>query len=149
VAGDGDNDNVQRLRDTVVAHGLGDSVSVLGFVSGDEKQRVLREAWAFALPSHQENFGVAVLEAVAAGLPVVISGEVQLRSFIEENDLGRIVDRSDSAAIAEGLSTVLADDAGRRCVAEEGPAAVRAAFSVEWVGRQLRGLYERVVGACG
>jgi glycosyltransferase involved in cell wall biosynthesis len=61
---------------------------------------------------------VAVLEAVAAGLPVVISGAVLLRAFVEANDLGVIVDRSDPAAIAAGLEAVLADEAGRRRVAE-------------------------------
>ncbi|MCS4191602.1 glycosyltransferase involved in cell wall biosynthesis [Salinibacter ruber] len=143
VAGDGDDDYVQRLHDTVATHGLGDSVSFLGFVSGEEKDRVLREAWAFALPSHQENFGVAVLEAVAAGLPVVISGEVQLRSFIEDKELGRIVDRTDPSAIAAGLSTVLADADGRRRVAEAGPAAVREVFSLEQIGEKLWELYDR------
>jgi glycosyltransferase involved in cell wall biosynthesis len=145
VAGDGGDDYVQRLHDTVATHGLEDSMSFLGFVSGDEKERVLRKAWAFALPSHQENFGVAVLEAVAAGLPVVISGEVQLRSFVESHDLGVAVDRTDPAAIAAGLRSVLSDDAGRRRVAEEGPAAVRDTFSVERVGEQLVEMYESVL----
>jgi glycosyltransferase involved in cell wall biosynthesis len=144
VAGDGGDDYVQRLHDTVAEHGLGESVSFLGFVSGDEKERVLREAWAFALPSHQENFGVAVLEAVAAGLPVVISGEVQLRAFIEENDLGRIVDRTDASALAKGLREMLSDEAARRWVAEEGPESVQDTFSVERVGKQLREVYERM-----
>ncbi len=145
VAGDGDDDYVQRLHDTVATHGLGDSVSFLGFVSGDEKEQVLREAWAFALPSHQENFGVAVLEAVAAGLPVVISGEVQLRLFVESHDLGVVVDRTDPSAIAAGLRSVLSDEAGRRRVAEEGPAAVLDTFSVERVGEQLVEMYESVL----
>ncbi|MCS3940588.1 glycosyltransferase involved in cell wall biosynthesis [Salinibacter ruber] len=106
---------------------------------------MLREAWAFELPSHQENFGVAVLEAVAAGLPVVISGEVQLRAFIEENELGRIIDRTDPSAIAAGLSTVLADVDGRQRVAEAGPAAVRDTFSLGRVGEQLVEMYESVL----
>lgn len=94
MVGDGDDDHVQRLRDTVATHGVGDSVSVLGFVSGDEKKRVLREAWAFALPSHQENFGVEVPETVRTGLSIVTSSVVQLRSCVEDNDLGCIVDRT-------------------------------------------------------
>ncbi|WP_272501933.1 glycosyltransferase [Salinibacter ruber] len=95
--------------------------------------------------SHQENFGVAVLEAVAAGLPVVISGEVQLRAFVESHDLGVVVNRTDPAAIAAGLRSVLSDDAGRRRMAEAGPAAVRDAFSVARVGEQLGALYESVL----
>jgi len=146
VAGDGDDDYVERLHDTVATHDLGDSVSFLGFVSGDEKERVLREAWAFALPSHQENFGVAVLEAVAAGLPVVISGAVQLRAFVEDHALGVVVDRSDPAAIAAGLEAVLADESGRRRVGEAGPSAVQDTFSVGRVGEQLGALYGEAVG---
>ena len=144
MAGDGDDGSVQGLHDTVATHGLRDSVSFLGFVSGDEKERVLPEAWAFALPSHQENFGVAVLEAVAAGLPVVISGEVQLRSFVEANEVGVVVDRTDPSAIAEGLETVLADDAGRRRVADQGPIAVQETFSLGHVGIQLKKMYDQM-----
>lgn len=142
IAGDGADEYVERLHKAVRRHGLDDSISFLGFVSGDEKQRVLREAWAFALPSHQENFGVAVLEAVAAGLPVVISGEVQLCSFVEQNDLGVVVDRTDPSDVAQGLRRMLSSEAERQRIAEQGPAAVEATFSVERVGEQLRALYE-------
>jgi glycosyltransferase involved in cell wall biosynthesis len=145
IAGDGEADYVEGLHETVRRHGLGDSVSFLGFVSGDEKARVLREAWAFVLPSHQENFGVAVLEAVAAGLPVVISGEVQLCSFVEQNELGIVVDRTNASAVAAGLRDVLANPAGRQRIAEQGPAAVQATFSVDRVGKQLRRMYEHAL----
>ena len=138
---------MQGLHETVAAHDLSDSVSVLGFVSGAEKQRVLREAWAFALPSHQENFGVAVLEAIAAGLPVVLSAEVQLRAFVEAKDLGVIVDRTDPGSIAEGLRAVLDDVTRRERVAEQGPAAVQDAFSVARMGEQVRSLYEQALAA--
>lgn len=143
VAGDGEDDYVQRLHDTVASKELAASVSFLGFVTGEEKRRALREAWAFALPSHQENFGVAVLEAVAAGLPVVISGAVQLRAFVEKNSLGCIVDRTDPASIAEGICEMLEDEATRRRVARRGPESVQDTFSLEHVGEQLRGVYER------
>jgi glycosyltransferase involved in cell wall biosynthesis len=142
IAGDGADEYVQSLHEAVREHQVSDAVSFLGFVSGSEKQRVLREAWAFALPSHQENFGVAVLEAVAAGLPVVISGEVQLCSFVEQNDLGVVVDRTDPSDVAQGLRRLLSNEAERQRIAEQGPAAVEATFSVERVGEQLRALYE-------
>ncbi len=149
VAGDGDDDYVRQLHDTVRRHDLEKSVSFLGFVRGEEKQRVLREAWVFALPSHQENFGVAVLEAVAAGLPVVISGEVQLRTFVEEHVLGVVVDRTDPSSIAEELQDLLTDDTARTRIAEEGPIAVRETFSVQQVGAQLGTLYDNLASPAG
>jgi hypothetical protein len=138
---------VQGLHALAAECGLSDHVAFLGFVSGEEKRQVLREAWAFALPSHQENFGVAVLEAIAAGLPVVLSAEVQLRAFVEAKDLGVIVDRTDPGSIAEGLRAVLDDAARRKRVAEQGPAAVQETFSLERVGEQVRSLYEQALAA--
>jgi glycosyltransferase involved in cell wall biosynthesis len=144
IAGDGDEDYVSKRRQQVERLGLQDRVSFLGFVQGEEKERVLREAWAFALPSHQENFGVAVLEAVAAGLPVVISGEVQLRAFIDANDLGVVVDRTDSSEIADGLTHILRSPSVRERCARVGPEAVDATFSENRVGEQLAQMYEAV-----
>nr|WP_259087442.1 glycosyltransferase [Salinibacter ruber] len=89
--------------------------------------------------SHQENFGVAVLETVAAGLPVVISGEVQLRSFVESHDLGVVVDRTDPAALAAGLRAMLSDEAGRRRVAEAGPCGRSGRFFGGAGGRAVGG----------
>ena len=63
------------------------------------------------------------------------------------NRLGVLVDRTDASALAAGLRAVLSDDAGRRRVAEAGPAAVRDAFSVARVGEQVGALYGEVVGA--
>ena len=144
IAGDGDDDYVEERRRQTERLGLQDHVSFLGFVQGEDKERVLREAWAFVLPSHQENFGVAVLEAVAAGLPVVISGEVQLRTFIEENDLGVVVDRTDPAAIAGGLQEMLTSRVVRERCAHAGPEAVQATFSEARIGEQLAQMYQSV-----
>ena len=90
---------------------------------------------------------MAVLEAIAAGLPVVLSAEVQLRAFVEAKDLGVIVDRTDPGSIAEGLRAVLDDATRRERVAEQGPAAVQETFSLERVGEQVRSLYEQALAA--
>jgi glycosyltransferase involved in cell wall biosynthesis len=147
IAGDGDAAYVERLHDAVADYSLSDAVSFLGFVQGDEKARVLRKAWAFALPSHQENFGVAVLEAVAAGLPVVISPEVQLRAFVDAHDLGHVADRHDPAALASALDHLLTDAAFRARVATAGPQAVATTFALDRIGQQLAALYQRVAAS--
>jgi glycosyltransferase involved in cell wall biosynthesis len=58
--------------------GVADRVTWTGMIDGDVKWGALRAASAFVLPSHQENFGVAVVEAMACGTPVLISDKVNI-----------------------------------------------------------------------
>jgi len=84
IAGSGDDSYVRRLRTAVSRLGLGKQVHFVGFVAGDDKSYLLQRASWFLLPSFQENFGVAVLEAVAHGCPAVISDQVFLADDLHE-----------------------------------------------------------------
>ena len=55
-------------------HGLSERTVFTGMVVGDDKWRLLRAADVFVLPSRHENFGIAVVEAMASGTPVVDIG---------------------------------------------------------------------------
>jgi glycosyltransferase involved in cell wall biosynthesis len=70
--------------------GLDSSVVFLGMLEGDLKTGALAAADAFILPSHQENFGLAVVEALAAGLPVLISNRVNIWRAIESDGAGYV-----------------------------------------------------------
>jgi glycosyltransferase involved in cell wall biosynthesis len=59
-----------------------------GMLEGDQKWGALRSAEVFVLPSHQENFGIAVVEALAAGTPVLISRKVNIWAEIEQAGAG-------------------------------------------------------------
>ncbi len=61
-----------------------------GMLTGDEKWGAFRAAEAFVLPSHQENFGIAVAEALACGLPVLISDKVNIWREIQEDGAGLV-----------------------------------------------------------
>ena len=66
------------------------SVSFPGMISGDLKWGTLREAEVFVLPSHQENFGIAVVEALGCGTPVLISRPVNIWREIESSGAGLV-----------------------------------------------------------
>jgi glycosyltransferase involved in cell wall biosynthesis len=68
----------RRLRERVARLGLSESVTWTGMLTGDRKWGAFRAADVFVLPSHQENFGIAVVEAMACGLPVLISRSVNI-----------------------------------------------------------------------
>lgn len=68
--------------------GIAGRVVWTGMLSGDLKWGALRSAEVFVLPSHQENFGIAVVEALACGVPVLISREVNIWREIVQDHAG-------------------------------------------------------------
>jgi glycosyltransferase involved in cell wall biosynthesis len=70
--------------------GLDDRVIWTGMVQGDIKWGMIRAAEALILPSHQENFGIVVIEAMACGRPVLISNKVNLCDQVEASGSGII-----------------------------------------------------------
>lgn len=83
------------LSARAAALGLGDRITWTGMLTGDLKWGAFHAAEVFVLPSHQENFGIAVAEALACGLPVLISDKVQI--WREIVDSGAAFAESDNA----------------------------------------------------
>lgn len=146
VAGDGEAGYVSALHRRVEALGLSRSVSFAGFVAGEEKARLLASADVFVLPSFHENFGVAVLEAMAAGLPAVVTPEVQLASFLREHRLGAVSGR-EPRELASAILGLLEDRALREECRARGPALVAEHFSPETIGRRLLEMYRAALSA--
>jgi glycosyltransferase involved in cell wall biosynthesis len=144
VAGTGDRGLEARLRGEAARLGIERDVVWAGFVTGEEQLAVLAAADLFVLPSHSENFGVSVVEAMACGLPVVVSDQVGIHREIAEAGAGLVVPcRAD--ALAEALMR-LGEDATLRC--RIGQRARRLAgneFSVERMVQGLIDLYSSVL----
>ena len=83
-----------ELRAIAQQLGIADRIVWTGMLTGDLKWGMLRLAEAFVLPSHQENFGIAVAEALAVGTPVLISNKVNIWREIEKDRAG-LVDEDD------------------------------------------------------
>jgi hypothetical protein len=81
------------------ASGVADRITWTGMLQGDLKWGAFETAEAFCLPSHQENFGVAVAESLGCGVPVLISNKVNIWREIEADGAGMICD--DTAADTE------------------------------------------------
>ena len=71
VAGEGDADYVEAMKRMICDHGLQDIVQLIGGVYGDEKWRLFQTSDFFVLPTHSENFGLAIAESLASGTPVI------------------------------------------------------------------------------
>lgn len=140
-------DGYDRVVDAIVAErGLGAHVTRLGYVDGAEKEALYAAADVFVLPSYQENFGIAVAEAMGRGLPVVVTDAVALATEVREVGAGVVVNVDDVEALARAF-VELADDAHRRSAGRRGRQLVLDRFSIEACARALSGLYRRLTPA--
>ena len=110
IAGDGDPAYVAKLREAAAAGEARARIVFEGWVSGDARLSLLRHATLFALPSSQENFGIALVEAMACGTPAVVSPGVNLAPDIDAAQAGWIVPR-EPAELAGALGRILGDRA--------------------------------------
>jgi glycosyltransferase involved in cell wall biosynthesis len=118
IVGDGEASYVSRLRALAGRHPEGDRVVFKGWLTGTAKIGVLRGASLFALPSHQESFGLSALEALACGVPVVLTEGVNLAPAVRAADAGWVVPREKAAlmaALRDGMTSPAArSDRGER-----------------------------------
>jgi glycosyltransferase involved in cell wall biosynthesis len=92
---------------------IGSRVTWTGPLYGDIKWDAMRAAEVFALPSHAENFGIAVAEALSCGLPVLISNQVSISPDVEADGAG-LVGPDDLAGSTATLERWLALPDGTR-----------------------------------
>jgi len=130
---------VRRILD---AAGLGGRVTFTGMVEGGDKLALLADADLFVLASHHENFGLAVVEALACGVPVLISEEINLWREVAAAECGLVVPLS-PPGIAEAIAALLRDPARRRAMGERGRALVAGRFAWDKVAAQLEEVYRR------
>ena len=117
-------------------------------VEGQDKWSVLTSADIFALPSHNENFGVAVVEAMASKLPVVISDRVALYSDVSDAKAG-IVTNLEVDEVAAAIDTLLLDNDMRSNMGKAGKALASGKFSWEANGKCIVEMYESVIEKSG
>jgi glycosyltransferase involved in cell wall biosynthesis len=140
VAGDGEAGYVTALQRRAAAGQAADRIEFPGWVRGDDKRAMLSSASLFASPSTQENFGLSLAEAMATGVPVLVTPGVNLSGSVASAGAGWVVDR-DGAAIAGALADILGDEAGRLA---RGQAARQLADRFRWrhSAADVVGLYE-------
>lgn len=146
IAGDGDAALLGRLKRMAADLGLGNDVHWVGFADGALKRWLLARASLFVLPSDSENFGIAVVEAMGAGLPVIVTAGCGLAEFVRRHGAGIVTDGTVDA-LRSALAGLIADADRSRAMGEGGREAARRELSLDAFGARLENLYRSVLAA--
>lgn len=132
-----------KLQESAAALGISQRVHWPGLLQGDAKWGAYYAAEAFILPSHQENFGIAVAEALACGTPVLISDQVNIWKDIAADQTGFVEDDT-----AEGTLRLMEKWIGlsaeqRKTMAERTLPAFLRRYSMKGTALALRSLFSK------
>ena len=105
----GQGDDRPRLERLAAEHGVSDAVRFLGYVSEEEKRRLLRRAWAVVFPSPKEGWGITNVEAAACGTPALASDSPGLRESVQDGVTGYLVPHGDVLRLAARMVELAAD----------------------------------------
>ena len=141
----GDGPDRPRARQRAEELGVLDSVLFLGkHQSVDE---LLSCADLFLLPSENESFGLAALEAMACGAPVIATHAGGLPEVVKEGVTGRLLEVGDVAGMSAAGTELLLDDALHARLSEAGRSAAEERYSVRAVVPRYEAYYERVLAS--
>jgi glycosyltransferase involved in cell wall biosynthesis len=147
IAGPDDEGYGKQVRGYVAANRLEPFVIFTGMLEGQQKLEVLADADVWVLPSYTENFGIAVLEALACGLPTVISDQVNIHRELSRAG-ATLVTRCDVDEISQALLRILSST---DLATELGQAGRRLAADYTWerTAARLGSVYENLVNRPG
>jgi phosphatidylinositol alpha-mannosyltransferase len=140
VAGPGDGDDIAEI----LPSRLRERVHLLGQISESDKARMIASVDVFVAPNlGKESFGIVLLEAMAAGTPVLASDIEAFRRVLDEGRAGALFPVGDAAALADAAEALLDDDNRRKQLVEDAHVAVRR-YDWRAVAQQIVRVYETV-----
>ena len=144
IAGLGDEGHIATLQELARALGLEDSVDWLGWVDGEEKKQIIRDSDVFVLPSYDENFGIAVAEAMGLAVPVIITRQTGISQFINDSQGAIIYDVHDSDELSEAMARIRDRDLQTRMGAAARQTALSELSAERMIGRIVK-MYRGIV----
>ncbi len=146
IAGTGDEEIVEELRDQIVKAGLGERVTLLGFVEHAKLPELYRSCDLMAAPSQYEGgLGMTYLEAMACGLPVVASAAGGAAEAIVAGETGILLEHGDAEEAAVAIAALLEDPRLRARMGAAGRRRVQERFAPARYAARVAEAYERAI----
>ena len=144
IAGNDEENLIPSLQALILEMRVENRVRFHGWVQGGDKQRLLSEASVLVLPSLSENFGNVILEALAAGTPVITTPGVGAAEIVQTERAGLVVE-GNPEAIARAIATILDDPDLARSMGENGYRAAHDNYTWAAVAGRMEEAYARIL----
>jgi glycosyltransferase involved in cell wall biosynthesis len=138
LAGDGDVEGMKKL-----AAPFGERIRVLSWIDAHERDRLLAESDVFVLPSYAEGVPMALLEAMAAGLPCITTPVGGIPDVFTHGTEGLMVTPGDAGQLGAAMTTFIGDEPARLAAGKRAYESARA-FDVHAYARLLADIYQRI-----
>jgi glycosyltransferase involved in cell wall biosynthesis len=137
--------NMKDLTSLCEGKGLSEYTRILDFVSGKEKYQLYLESDIFVLPSYAEGFPITMLEAMAAGLPVVASHVGAIPDVIRDGDNGFLIQAGDFKVLAEKIMLLVDDSILRQKMSDNNIVKVAKYYDKPIVLKAIQSEYEKLL----
>lgn len=144
LAGAGEQSYLKRLQDLVKSLGIEDRTLFTGILRDNAVKEAYRAASVFVLPSWQENFGLALVEAMAAECPVVVSDQLDLAPDIKQAEAG-LITSPNIEETAQAISSLLQSKELRREMGCRGRQLVLERFTWERSAREFNQVFDDIL----
>lgn len=141
MAGNGELEQASELARDL---GIEKQVILLGWVSGEKKDMIYKEATAFCLPSYAEGFPMAVLDAWSYGLPVITTPVGGIPDIAESGKNLLLFNPGDINKLAECLEKIITDGTLRDELAKESKRLAATTFNIDTINKQVGDLYDEL-----
>ena len=146
IAGDGNNAYIESLKKITVDNGSAGHINWIGFQT-DNKFDLLQAQDLFILPSHDENFGNAVIESLSVGTPVLISEGVGLVEYVKSNKLGWVCP-ADPLLFAQRINNIAANgESELERIRKTAPGIIFNDFNEEVLAERYINMYTQLIKA--
>lgn len=142
LCGDGE---VDEVRERVERLGLGHRVAHVGWISGEEKERILVGTMINVLPSYNEGLPMTILETMARGIPNVSTPIASIPEVITDGVTGLLVAPGDVAALAAAIERLASDAGLRSAISEASHELIVSRFSLPGAIARLTEIYRALI----
>ena len=144
-AGDGELEKARELANELE---IGEQLDIPGWIGPETREKLLRHATLFVLPSYAEGLPMSLLEAMAAGLPVVTTNVGGIPDVVTDGVEGFVIEPGDVSALGKAMTRILTDEELRLRLGASGRKKIEAQLSIETAVQKVAAVYRELGYAC-